>query len=52
MDDPLSALDAHVKKAIFENVFLEAMRGKTRVMVTHALDCIPKCDRIISLKEG
>jgi len=25
MDDPLSALDANVKKAIFENVFLREL---------------------------
>lgn len=28
------------------------MKNKTRILVTHALDCIPKCDWIILLKKG
>eukprot|EP00345_Euplotes_harpa_P010205 CAMPEP_0168340202 /NCGR_PEP_ID=MMETSP0213-20121227/13921_1 /TAXON_ID=151035 /ORGANISM="Euplotes harpa, Strain FSP1.4" /LENGTH=575 /DNA_ID=CAMNT_0008346389 /DNA_START=1117 /DNA_END=2844 /DNA_ORIENTATION=- len=47
MDDPLSALDSHVKKLIFEGVFLDAMRHKTRVLVTHAVDFLDKADKII-----
>ena len=52
MDDPLSALDAHVKKKIFEKVFKTYLSGKTRVLVTHALDCLPYVDRIIVMKDG
>jgi ABC-type nitrate/sulfonate/bicarbonate transport system ATPase subunit len=44
MDDPLSALDAHVKKKVFEEVFLEEMSGRTRILITHALDCLPRVD--------
>ncbi len=37
MDDPLSALDANVRKKIFTNCLLGKFRNKTRVLVTHAL---------------
>jgi len=52
MDDPLSALDAHVKKSIFEEVILSELKNKTRILVTHSLDCLPRCDWIILLKKG
>jgi ABC-type nitrate/sulfonate/bicarbonate transport system ATPase subunit len=38
MDDPMSALDANVKKKIFTNVFMNKFKNKTRVLVTHAID--------------
>ena len=37
MDDPLSALDANVRKKIFLNCLLEKFKNKTRILVTHAL---------------
>lgn len=52
MDDPLAALDAHVKKKIFEEVFLNLMSEKTRILVTHSLDCLPNVDRIILMHGG
>jgi ABC-type bacteriocin/lantibiotic exporter with double-glycine peptidase domain len=52
MDDPISALDANVKKKIFENVFLGELRKKTRVLVTHAVDFLHLVDTIILLKDG
>lgn len=52
MDDPLSALDAHVKKKVFDRVFCKELKGKTRILVTHALDCLPKVDRIIIMNKG
>jgi len=38
MDDPISALDANVRKKIFKKVFLEQFKDKTRILVTHAVD--------------
>lgn len=38
MDDPISALDANVRKKIFKKVFLEHFKDKTRILVTHAVD--------------
>ena len=52
MDDPISALDANVKKKIFKNVFTGKLKNKTRVLVTHAVDFLHMVDSIILLKEG
>lgn len=52
MDDPISALDANVKKKVFQNVFLTELRGKTRILVTHAIDFVHLVDQIIVMKDG
>mmetsp|Transcript_47454 Transcript_47454/g.34738 ORF Transcript_47454/g.34738 Transcript_47454/m.34738 type:complete len:191 (+) Transcript_47454:614-1186(+) len=52
MDDPISALDANVKKSIFQNVFMKKLAGKTRVLVTHAVDFLEHVDTIILMKKG
>ena len=52
MDDPISALDANVKKKIFTNVFVGELKTKTRVLVTHAVDFLHLVDKIILLKDG
>ena len=52
MDDPISALDANVKKSIFEKVFMDELKDKTRVLVTHAVDFLHLVDEIILMKSG
>eukprot|EP00345_Euplotes_harpa_P014311 CAMPEP_0168352156 /NCGR_PEP_ID=MMETSP0213-20121227/22369_1 /TAXON_ID=151035 /ORGANISM="Euplotes harpa, Strain FSP1.4" /LENGTH=926 /DNA_ID=CAMNT_0008363285 /DNA_START=845 /DNA_END=3626 /DNA_ORIENTATION=+ len=52
MDDPISALDANTKKKIFEELFLEELKDKTRVLVTHAVDFLDRVDRIVIMKHG
>lgn len=52
MDDPFSALDAHVKKNIFEEVCLQELKHKTRIIVTHAIDFLDRVDRIIVMDKG
>jgi len=52
LDDPISALDANVKKKIFENVLLTHLKNKTIILVTHAVDFLHLVDRIIVFKEG
>lgn len=54
LDDPLSAVDNRVGRAIFENCILNGnlLRGKTRILVTHHLACLPRCDHIIVMGEG
>ncbi|KAK0204702.1 P-loop containing nucleoside triphosphate hydrolase protein [Desarmillaria ectypa] len=51
-DDPLSALDAHVGKAVFQNVLRSAAPGKTRILVTHALHFLPQVDYIFTIAGG
>ncbi|KAJ7116424.1 ABC transporter [Mycena epipterygia] len=51
-DDPLSALDAHVGKAVFHNVLQNTLSGKTRILVTHALHFLPHVDYIITITDG
>ena len=50
LQDPLSALDAHVGKSVFQNVFQKP--GKTRVLVTHALHFLPQVDYIYTVADG
>lgn len=52
MDDPISALDANVRQKIISNVILGHLRGKTRILVTHAIDFIHLADRIIIMDKG
>ena len=47
MDDPISALDADVRKKVFSEVFVGLMKDKTRILVTHAVDFIHLADQII-----
>ncbi|KAI0661576.1 ABC protein [Cubamyces menziesii] len=53
-DDPLSAVDAHVGKALFADAILGALRnqGKTVILVTHALHFLSQCDYIYTLENG
>ncbi|XP_030759733.1 multidrug resistance-associated protein 4-like [Sitophilus oryzae] len=52
MDDPLSAVDTHVGKHLFEKCIVEHLRGKTRILVTHQLQYLKKADIILVLNEG
>ncbi len=45
VDDCLSALDSHVGKKIFNNVFKKYLKGKTIIFVTHALQYLSEFDR-------
>ncbi|XP_036148326.1 multidrug resistance-associated protein 1 isoform X7 [Monomorium pharaonis] len=54
LDDPLSAVDSHVGKHIFEKVIGPngLLRKKTRILVTHSITYLPEVDNIIVLKDG
>jgi ABC-type multidrug transport system fused ATPase/permease subunit len=51
-DDPLSAVDAHVGKHLFEHAIKGALAGRTRILVTHALHFLPHVDHIITVDNG
>ncbi|XP_055507850.1 multidrug resistance-associated protein 1 [Leucoraja erinacea] len=54
MDDPLSAVDAHVGRHIFDKVIgpKGLLNGKTRVLVTHGISFLPQMDRILVMVDG
>lgn len=52
MDDPLSAVDAHVGRHIFDNAICGLLKDKCRILATHQLHVLHRCDRIIWLQDG
>ena len=50
-DDPLSALDAHVGRHVFQNVISQLVQeNKTVVLVTNQLQFVNHADKIVFLK--
>ena len=48
LDDPLSAVDAHVGRHLLQHCILGGpLASKTRILVTHHLDVLPSADVII-----
>lgn len=52
LDDPLSAVDVHVGKHIFEEAIKKHLKDKTVLLVTHQLAYIREADYIVFMKEG
>ncbi|GFO10855.1 multidrug resistance-associated protein 1-like [Plakobranchus ocellatus] len=54
LDDPLSAVDAHVGKHIFNHVIGHQglLAGKTRVLVTHGIHWLPLVDNVVVMRDG
>ncbi|XP_068440086.1 ATP-binding cassette sub-family C member 3 isoform X2 [Clinocottus analis] len=54
LDDPLSAVDAHVAKHIFDNLIGPegVLKGKTRILVTHGISFLPQVDNIMVIVDG
>ena len=52
LDDPLSAVDAHVGRHIMEHAICGLLKDKCRIMATHQLHVLRKCDKIILMHEG
>ena len=54
LDDPLSAVDAHVGKHIFEQVVGPdgLLSSTTRILLTHSIGYLPQMDQIIVMKDG
>ncbi|XP_053205975.1 ATP-binding cassette sub-family C member 3-like isoform X2 [Panonychus citri] len=54
LDDPLSAVDAHVASSLFDKVIGPngLLKNKTRILVTHRITFLPQVDEIIVMKDG
>nr|XP_057912072.1 multidrug resistance-associated protein 1-like [Doryrhamphus excisus] len=54
LDDPLSAVDAHVGQHIFDRVIgpKGLLKNKTRVLVTHSVSLLPKADLVVVMEAG
>ncbi|KAJ3366758.1 hypothetical protein GGF32_003402 [Allomyces javanicus] len=55
LDDPLSAVDAHVDRHLFDAWFGAGsgmLRNKTVVLVTHAMHHLARVDQVVALQDG
>ena len=54
LDEPLSAVDAHVAKWLFDNVIGKTgiLRKRTRVIVTHRIQFATEADLILMMDQG
>ncbi|GFF97906.1 multidrug resistance-associated protein 1 [Aspergillus udagawae] len=52
LDDPMSAVDAHVGEHIFQHALCGLLQGRCRILATHHLHLLSRCDRIVWLHEG
>ena len=51
-DDPLSAVDTHVGRGIFEHCISSFLKEKTVLLITHQFHYLKHVDRIIILSDG
>jgi len=52
MDDPLSAVDAHVGRHIMDEAICGLLKDKCRILATHQLWVLSRCDRIMWMEDG
>ncbi|KAK2715107.1 hypothetical protein QYM36_009933, partial [Artemia franciscana] len=52
LDDPLSAVDAHVSRVLFDEAIKGFLKNKLKVLVTHQIQYVKEADKILILKEG
>merc|ERR1712038_1870343 len=53
LDDPLSAVDSHVGDHLFsEAICGDVCKGATKILVTHHVHFLPKCDKVVVLEGG
>ncbi|KAF9215156.1 Multidrug resistance-associated protein 1 [Podila verticillata] len=54
LDDPLSAVDAHVDQHLWEHLIGPAglLKNKARVLATHGINHLKEADQIVVLKDG
>ena len=52
MDDPLSAVDAHVGRHIMDQAICGLLGRKCRLLATHQLWVLQRCDRVMWMNDG
>ncbi|CAO1302137.1 unnamed protein product [Diamesa tonsa] len=52
LDDPLSAVDSHVGRHLYENCIKDFLKDKIVVLVTHQLQYLPTADQILLMDSG
>lgn len=52
LDDPLSAVDAHVGRQLFDNCINGFLKSKTVILITHQLQYLKEADQIIIINNG
>nr|CAI5864659.1 unnamed protein product [Callosobruchus analis] len=52
LDDPLSAVDTHVGRELFENCISEYLKDKIVVLVTHQLQYLQNLEHVLYLENG
>lgn len=52
LDDPLSAVDAHVGRWIFEECLVKYLQGKLCILATHQLQYLRDLDRVVVVSGG
>jgi ABC-type multidrug transport system ATPase subunit/pSer/pThr/pTyr-binding forkhead associated (FHA) protein len=52
LDEPTSSLDVELKEDVVDSMKELALDGRTIIMVTHDLEYLDKCDRVLVLKPG
>jgi len=52
LDNPLSAVDQHTSKHIFDHCIRGLLRDKAVVLVAHQLELLPRCDAVAVVVRG
>jgi ABC-type multidrug transport system fused ATPase/permease subunit len=54
LDDPLSAVDTHVGKHIFDKVIGPngLLKDASRIFVTNSVQYLPQCDHVVCMEDG
>ena len=52
LDDPLSVVDAHVGRHLFDKAICGLLSSSTHLLFTHQMQFVPKADWVVILDAG
>ncbi|RUS92073.1 hypothetical protein EGW08_000097 [Elysia chlorotica] len=52
LDDPLSAVDAHVAQHIYKHCIMGLLKNKTRILSTHHVQFLSNADLVVVMEQG